>query len=127
MKQFKLGLALCLAMAAIPAAASDYEYLNVAADQTVYFAKVGAQEGNTVVLFMKWTAPDGRQGDFSSAFRCGEGLTDSSEGGWEPVVPESIGHTWYEYACKNRQLDLTESETAQGSEISRTAKQALLN
>ena len=46
MKHFKLGLALCLAMAASPAAASDYEYLNVAADQTVYFAKVGAQEGN---------------------------------------------------------------------------------
>lgn len=127
MKHFKLGLALCLAMATSPAAASDYEYLNVAADKTVYFAKVGAQEGNTVVLLMKWTASDGRQGDFSSAFRCGEGLTDSSEGGWEPVAPDSIGHTWYEYACKNRQLDLTEPETAQGSEISRNAKQALLN
>ena len=126
MKHFKLGLVLCLAMAASPAVASDYEYLNVAADQTVYFAKVGAQEGNTVVLFMKWTASDGRQGDFSTAFRCGEGLTDSSEGGWEPVVPDSIGHTWYEYACKNRQVDLTEPETAGSSEISRTAKQALL-
>ena len=127
MNHFKLGLALCLAMATSPAAASDYEYLNVAADQTVYFAKVGAQEGNTVVLFMKWTAPDGRQGDFSSAFRCGEGLTDSSEGGWEPVVPGSIGHTWYEYACKKRQQDVTEPETAGRSEISMTAKQALLN
>ena len=127
MNHFKLGLALCLAMAASPAAASDYEYLNVAADKTVYFAKVGAQEGNTVVLLMKWTAPDGRQGDFSSAFRCGEGLTDSSEGGWEPVVPGSIGHTWYEYACKKRQQDLTEPETAGSSEISMTAKQALLN
>ena len=127
MKRFKLGLALCLAMATSPAAASDYEYLNVAADQTVYFAKVGAQEGNTVVLLMKWTASDGRQGDFSSAFRCGEGLTDSSKGGWEPVVPGSIGHNWYEYACKNRQQDLTEPETAGSSEISRTAKQALLN
>ena len=49
MNHFKLGLALCFAMATSPAAASDYEYLNVAADQTVYFAKVGAQEGNTVV------------------------------------------------------------------------------
>ena len=127
MKPIKLGLALCLAMATSPVAASDYEYLNVAADQTVYFAKVGAQEGNTVVLFMKWTASDGRQGNFSSAFRCGEGLTDSSEGGWEPVVPESIGHTWYEYACKNRRLDLTKPETAGSSEISRNAKQALLN
>ena len=127
MKCFKLGLALCLAMATCPAVASDYEYLNVAADKTVYFAKVGAQEGNTVVLFMKWTALDGSQGDFSSVFRCGEGRTDSSKGGWEPVVPDSIGHTWYEYACKNRQLDLTEPETAKGLEISRNAKQALLN
>ena len=127
MKRLKLGLALCLAMAASPAVASDYEYLNVAADKTVYFAKVGAQEGNTVVLFMKWTALDGRQGDFSTAFRCGEGLTDSSEGGWEPVVPGSIGHTWYEYACKNRQVNLTKPETAQGIEVSRNAKQALLN
>ena len=126
MNHFKLGLALCLAMATSPAVASDYEYLNVAADKTVYFAKVGAQEGNTVVLLMKWTASDGRQGDFSSAFRCSEGLTDSSKGGWEPVVPGSIGHTWYEYACKNRQQDLTEPETAGSSEISRTAKQALL-
>ena len=60
MKRFKLGLALCLAMGTPPAAASDYEYLNVAADQTVYFAKVGAQEGNTVALFMKWTAFGGK-------------------------------------------------------------------
>ena len=93
MKRFKLGSALCLAMATSPSAASNYEYLNVAADKTVYFARVGAQEGNTVVLFMKWIASDGRQGDFSTAFRCGEGLTDSTKGGWEPVVPDSIGHT----------------------------------
>ena len=104
MKHFKLGLVLCLAMAASPAVASDYEYLNVAADKTVYFAKVGAQEGNTVVLFMKWTASDGRQGDFSTTFRCGEGLTYSSEGGWEPVVPESIGHTWHETPAKTASL-----------------------
>ena len=127
MKRFKLGLALCLAMAAVPAVASDYEYLNVAADKTVYFAKVGAQEGNTVVLFMKWTAPDGRQGNFSSAFRCGEGLTDSNEGGWKPLMPALIGQTRHEYTCKNSQLDLTEPGIAQGLEISRTAKQALLN
>ena len=127
MKHFKLGLALCLAMAAVPAAGSDYEYLNVAADKTVYFAKVGAQEGNTVVLFMKWTAPDGRQGDFSSAFRCGEGLTDSNKGGWESVVPGSIGHTWYKYACKNRQLDLSQPSTAVSTDDTRNAKQALLN
>jgi len=85
----------------IPAIAS-HEYVGSAETGEVYFAKIVATEGDQVVLDIKWKDPKGDEGSFASAFKCGQRLTDSDEGGWEAVDPDSVADDWYRFACSEK-------------------------
>ena len=88
-------------LGAAPAFA-EYQYLNTSDKEVVYFGKKIEKIDDTSVIFIKWKDPGtGERGEFTSAYRCSKGLTDSSKdpSGWVKVGKGTVGFKWMTFAC----------------------------
>ena len=81
---------------------NEWEFITDAADGTLYFGGKRTTVGKTTVVEIKAIndpdEPVGEEYVLRTAFKCNANQVKGSEG-WELVKPESVGSSWFDYAC----------------------------
>jgi len=97
------ALALAVAIATSPniAAASQWQFVGNAADETAYFGRKIATEGDITVIKIKGVNdPDEpKPYEFTFVVNCATKQWQDSDRTWKPVPMEQVGGYWFKFAC----------------------------
>ena len=102
MSTSSLLLVAAIATAPTAALANGWEFINTAADDTLYFGKkLATVDGVTVIKIRAANDPDEPEPyTFSFAVKCASNRFQAYDGTWRPVEKRKVTHGWHQFACK---------------------------